>query len=327
MRIYNRSEIKQSVQLDREVLDAVEDAFSKLQAGQVEMPPIMRVDIPEHRGEVDVKTAYVHGWDSFAIKVSSGFFHNAKLGLPSGNGMMLLLSAVTGIPEAVLLDNGYLTDVRTAAAGAVAAKYLAPEHVETAGVIGAGTQARYQVMALRQVRHFQRLVVYGPTAERVQQFAREMETRLNVHIVRAETPEEVVRESDVVVTATPASEPIVKAEWLHPGLHITAMGSDAEHKQELEDEVLQRADVCVCDVKAQCVELGELHHVWTHWDDDRKDSVVELGELTTGKTPGRTGDRQVTVCDLTGTGVQDTAIARLALRKLERNIGLGIHVN
>lgn len=138
MLIFTERELKAHIGVDEPVIKAIEAAFSSLQTKEVDMPPIMRVDIPENNGEVDVKSAYIPGYDAFCIKMSSGFFDNHKRGLPSGSGMMVLISTETGIPKSVLLDNGYLTDVRTAAAGAVAAKYLAPEKIERVGVIGAG---------------------------------------------------------------------------------------------------------------------------------------------------------------------------------------------
>ncbi|MDK1483224.1 ornithine cyclodeaminase family protein, partial [Sinorhizobium sp. 6-117] len=127
MKILTEADLRAVVSLDREAVDCVEDAFHALATKAVAMPPILRLDIPEHRGEVDVKTAYVPGIEGFAIKISPGFFDNPKIGLPSTNGMMVLLSSRTGLVQALLLDNGYLTDVRTAAAGAVAAKHLSRE--------------------------------------------------------------------------------------------------------------------------------------------------------------------------------------------------------
>lgn len=316
MMIFKEQEIREVVQINREAIAVVEEGFTSLQAKKVAMPPIMRVDIPENNGEVDVKTAYIPGLDQFAVKISSGFFNNYQKGLPSLSGMMLLISTETGIPQAVLLDNGYLTDVRTAAAGAIAAKYLARENLDTVGVIGAGAQARYQMMALKQVRNFNRIMVYGPTQSRVQQYAKDMEALLDVKVTIAPSAEAVVKESELVVTTTPSKTPIIKAEWLHPGLHITAMGSDAEHKQELEASVLGRADLLVCDVKSQCFRLGELHHGLEQGTISQESDIVELGEITSGRKGGRTDDRQITVCDLTGTGVQDTAIAVFAYSEL-----------
>jgi len=325
--ILTEAEIRKCVEMDQEAIAVVEDGFTRLADGEVTIPPIVRVDIPDSKGEVDVKTAYVRGRDSFAIKIASGFYENYLLGLPSGSGMMVIVSAKTGVPEAVLLDNGYLTNVRTGAAGAVAVTYLAQERIDTAGVIGSGTQARYQMMALKLVRDFHRLMIYGIIPDEVEQYASEMTSVLGVEIVKAEDAEAVVRGSDIVVTTTPSRDPYLKAEWLHPGLHITAMGSDAEEKQELYADVLRHADLLVCDLKSQCFRLGELHHGLEEGIISQDDEIIELGELTSGRKPGRRHDEEITICDLTGVGVQDTAIALLAYRKaVEKGLGLQIEV-
>jgi ectoine utilization protein EutC len=323
--ILTENDLRECIQLDLGVINAIEEAFSRLAQGGVVMPPIMRVDVEAHNGELDVKSAYVPGLDSFAVKMSSGFFDNHKLGLPSLSGLMILFSARTGRPEAVLLDNGYLTDVRTGAAGAVAARHLAPQTVTTAGVIGAGTQARYQMVALQRVRPFQRLLIYSQTAASVEKYIAEMGEPLGVEIIAADSPEQVVRESEVVVTTTPSRQPLIQAGWLHPGLHITAMGSDAEVKQELAAEALLRADLLVCDRKSQAFRLGELHHALKAGLLSEDGPVVELGEITAELANGRTDDSQITICDLTGTGVQDTAVALLAYqRATQQDMGVEI---
>ena len=324
MYIFTEQEIRRCVKLNRDTIKVVENAFTDLADGKVTTPPIMRIDVPEHEGEVDVKSAYVKGREHFAIKISSGFFKNHLRGLPSGSGMMTLISAETGVPVAILLGNGYLTDVRTAAAGAVAANHLARENVQTAGIIGVGSQARYQAQALQYVRQYEKLIIYGRNEDRVKTFVEDMQSVLRVPVIAAQSPEEVLRDSDVVVTTTPARTPIVQSEWLHTGIHITAMGSDAEHKQELSPAVLQSADLVVCDLKSQCFRLGELHHAAEQGFS--QEQVIELGEVTLGRHPGRTDDRQITVCDLTGTGVQDTAIADYAFTQLIAQ-GLGLRID
>jgi ornithine cyclodeaminase len=200
---------------------------------------------------------------------------------------------------------------------------MAKKKLETVGVIGAGAQARCQMIALKQVRDFSRILVYGPTLKRVFEFVEVMEKQLNVEVTVCRSPEEVVRGSDLVVTTTPAKTPVIKAEWLHPGLHITAMGSDAESKQELEADVLSRADLLVCDVKSQCFRLGELHHGLVQGTISLESPIIELGELTSGKVAGRTSDDQISICDLTGTGVQDTAIATYTYNEMVTK-GLGL---
>jgi ectoine utilization protein EutC len=323
--IFTEQELKQYVQLNLEAITIVEEGFTKLANNEVEMPPIMRVDVHDQNGEVDVKSAYVKGKNMFAIKVSSGFFNNFKLGLPSGNGLMMLISTETGVPQALFLDNGYLTEVRTAAAGAIAANYLSRKHISTVGVIGAGSQARFQIRALKLVRDFKKVLVYARSETRAKKYAEDMAVEIGIEVQVVESAEQVVRNSDLVITTTPAKEPIIKADWLHPGIHITAMGSDAEHKQELEAEVLARADMLVCDTIAQCSRLGELHHALDRGVLTNKSSIIELGQLTSKGISGRENEEQITVCDLTGTGVQDTAIALFAYNEMvKRKLGLKV---
>jgi ornithine cyclodeaminase len=323
--VLSEPELRQIVALDHDALAAIEDAFTRLADGQADVPPIIGLFVPERRGEVDIKAAYIHGLPSLAVKIASGFFDNGLWGLPSGSGLMVVLSTRTGYPQAVLLDNGYLTDVRTALAGAAAAKYLAPERVRTVGVIGAGTQGRYQVRALQLVRSFENVLVYDQSPVAVDAYVREMPEvlardraglkpgRTDAAVVVAPAdPETLVRESDVVITCTPSHEPIVRAAWLHPGMHITAMGADTPAKQELESECLRRADLLTCDLKVQCFARGEFHHALAAGVLHASVAVRELGQLTSGRAPGRKGAGDISICALTGVGVQDTAIALLA---------------
>jgi len=305
--ILTEAELRRCVSLDEETVAIVEKAFAALAGGGVVMPPILSMAIAEQHGEVDVKTAYVPGLDGFAIKVSPGFFDNPKRGLPSLNGLMVLFDAETGIVKAVLLDNGFLTDVRTAAAGAVAAKYLAPANVTTAGVIGAGLQADLQMRALKLVRDVDEVVVWARDAAKAAAYAKRMTDELGCPVRVAESAEACVRDAQVVVTTTPARAPLIEAGWLHPGLHITAMGSDASEKNEIAPAALAAADRFVCDRRAQSEALGELRSAIAAGTVPAK--FDELGEICAGTKPGRTSDDAVTICDLTGTGVQDTAIA------------------
>ena len=327
VKILRESEIRECVGMSEEAVEAVALGFTRLAEGKVSLPPVIRVDVESRHGEVDVKTAYIEGLDSFAIKVASGFLDNPAIGLPYGSGMMVVMSARTGFLEAVLLDNGFLTDLRTGIAGAIAAKYLAPSRIETAGVIGSGMQARYQIRGLKMMRPFRRLLVYGIDPDGVARYTAEMTKELGVEVVAAASPEEVVRQSGFVVTTTPSREPYLRAGWLHPGLHITAMGADSEHKQELSADVVGRADRLACDSKTQCLRLGELHHALQAGIISQEADIIELGELTGGQKSGRKSDDEITVCDLTGVGVQDTAIAVLALQKaLAKGLGTSLTV-
>jgi ornithine cyclodeaminase len=276
------------------------------------MPPILSMAIAESNGEIDVKTAYVPGLASFALKVSRGFFDNPKLGLPSTSGLMILFSARTGQVEALLLDNGYLTDVRTAAAGAVAARHLARSDAAVAAIFGTGLQARMQLRALTLVRPIREAVFWGRDRARAAAAAQETADVLGIAARAEPDPEAAVRGADVIVTTTPAKAPILRADWLRPGQHVTAMGSDQHDKNELEPGCLARADAYVPDRLSQTRALGELRSAIAAGVVAADAEFAELGDVVAGKVPGRQGPDAITIADLTGTGVQDTAIATFA---------------
>jgi ectoine utilization protein EutC len=306
--ILTEKDLRQAVKLNAQAVGVVEEAFQLLASGKVVMPPILSMAIEDAHGEVDVKTAYLPGFDNFAIKVSPGFFNNPQLGLPSLNGLMILFSTKTGLVTALLLDNGYLTDIRTAAAGAVAAKYLAPKTVETAAVLGTGVQARLQIIAAHLVRPFRRVLVWGRDRSKAEACAKDIAAALQIKAEAETDAARAVAEAQLVVTTTPAKTPILRAEWLHKGLHITAMGSDQVGKNEIDPHAVALCDLYVCDRVAQAAALGELRAA-------RSVGLMsagtppELGQIVAGTYPGRTREDAITLCDLTGTGAQDTAIA------------------
>jgi ornithine cyclodeaminase len=312
--ILTEKDLRACIALDLAAVTVIEQAFAALARGGVVMPPILSMAIAERHGEVDVKTAYVPGLECFAIKVSPGFFDNPRRGLPSLNGLMMLFDAETGIVRAVLLDNGFLTAIRTAAAGAVAAKYLAKPRIATVAALGAGEQAALQVAALRLVRDFSTLVVWARDHAKASAHAERMRERLGVAVRVANSPEEAVRSAELIVTATPSRTALVRREWLSAGQHVTAMGSDAPDKQELDPAIVASAGRFVCDRVSQSRLLGEMRAAIAAGllaPDHRAD---ELGEIVAGLKPGRRSDDEITVCDLTGTGVQDTAVATHAWR-------------
>lgn len=311
MLVLTEPDLRKAVRLDASAVACVEDAFAALATKPVVMPPILRLDIVEHRGEVDVKTAYVPGLDGFAIKVSPGFFDNPKLGLPSLNGLMILFSTKTGLVEALLLDNGYLTDVRTAAAGAVAAKHLSRPDSQVATIFGAGIQARLQLEALTLVRPIRNARIWARDFAKAETAVQDLSTSLGIAVEAVPNPQAACDGADIIVTTTPAEQPILKAEWVQPGQHITAMGSDSEHKNEIDPAILPRA-VYIADSLAQTRRLGELHHAIRAGLIEPDRSFHELGQVVASQAPGRESPDAVTLCDLTGTGVQDTAIATLA---------------
>ncbi|WP_064685615.1 ectoine utilization protein EutC [Rhizobium bangladeshense] len=315
MIILTEAELRKVVGLDSDVVACVEQAFAALATKAVAMPPILRLDIPEYRGEVDVKTAYVPGIEGFAIKISPGFFDNPKIGLPSTNGMMVLLSSRTGLVQALLLDNGYLTDVRTAAAGAVAAKHLSRQNSSVAAIFGAGMQARLQLEALTLVRPIRDARIWARDAARAEGVAAELAARLGFPVNAISDPRQAMSGADIIVTTTPAEKPIIDAGWLEAGQHLTAMGSDAEHKNEIDPAAIAGAGLYVADSLKQTRRLGELHHAIEAGLVNRDADFAELGRIVAGRMSGRTSSDQITIADLTGTGIQDTAIATLAFAR------------
>lgn len=321
MLLLQESELRDLVPM-ADAIDAMERAFLALAGERAVLPPPVGLEIPAVRGEVHVKGAYLGGEEpEFVFKVASGFYRNPEIGLPSGSGLMLAFDARTGHPLALLLDNAYLTDVRTGAAGGLAARLLAPERVSVATVVGAGVQARMQLRALAAVRSLERVRIWNRHPERAGECAAEMGDELGVDCTAEADLTEALAGADVVITVTPARQALVHAEQLAPGCHVTAVGSDGPDKQELAADVLGRADLVVADRLAQCERLGEIHHALDAGALDRG-RVVELGDIVAGKREGRTSDEQLTVADLTGVGVQDAAIAALALRRA-REEGLG----
>lgn len=315
--VLDETQIRELVGL-REAKPAVADAFTALSEGKVMLPGVVEFDFPEKEGETHVKGAYLYGSPFYTVKVASGFFANREKRLPVGSGLVLVFDATTGFLRAILFDNGYLTDLRTGAAGGVAADLLAKHEVRVAAVIGAGVQGRYQLEALLDVRRPSTVLVYDEDVSRSDEYVDQMRSRVDADLRAAASVEEAVRAADVIITCTPSRRPYLQADWLSPGAHITAMGSDMPLKHELEVEVLRRADKIVTDSLEQCLARGETHHAVEAGVITRKDVYAELGEITAGKKPGRTDDQEITVADLTGVGVQDAAVANLVVDKALR---------
>jgi ornithine cyclodeaminase len=228
---------------------------------------------------------------------------------------MLAFDAITGALDAILLDNGYLTELRTGAAGALAVRYLAPETIRQATFVGAGTQARFQFRAIAAVRHIPSVIVWSRNPSNADRFAREVVDDADCNAQVAETVEKAVRGSDLIITTTPSRHPLVAADWVQPGTTLIAVGSDSPDKQELAVDLLTRADVIIADRLSQCAQFGEIHHALAANALTLDDISAELGDVIIGRSPGRSAADQIVICDLTGVGVQDAAIASLVLEK------------
>jgi len=292
---------------DIDVIGAMEAGFSAYSAGQAVIPPVGELCIEDPPGDVHIKYGYLTEGEHYVVKIASGFYDNPKLGLPSSQGLMLLFSKTTGQTKAVLLDEGRLTDIRTGAAGAVAARHLAPSSISQIGIMGTGIQARVQLEYLTGVTDCREAMVWGRSIERAEAYAEEMKG-LGINVRVAPDAQALASTSNLIVTTTPSREPLLRAEWIQPGTHITAVGADSPEKQELDGAILAKADVVVADSVAQCLLRGEIHRAIGAGLLEQ-DQVVELGAVIAGKVEGRRGDDQITVADLTGVAVQDLQIA------------------
>ncbi len=321
LRLLNETEIR-GLLGPAEAYEAVRDAFIRLAKGEAILPGVIHLDIPGTRTEAHIKGAYLRGTKHFAVKVASGSYDNPSRGLPSGGGMFLVFDATTGLPAAVLFDNGSLTDVRTGAAGALAADLLAKKGVDRAGILGVGSQARYQLDALLRVRKPRVVVAWGRDRGKAEAYAAEMAAKHGIPVEAVGSPEVACRGSDLLITVTPSHEPLVHANWVEPGMHITAVGADSPDKQELDAEVLRKATKVVADRLDQCLRLGEIHHAVEAGLLRKEDVYGELGELAAGMKRGRESDEEITVADLTGVGIQDAAVANRVVEDAVRR-GLG----
>jgi ectoine utilization protein EutC len=321
--ILEQEEIRRLVTAE-DALDAAREAFAKLARGEVEQPDVLSLDLREQRGDVHVKGAYLQGSPYYVIKVASGFYDNPKRGLPVVGGAVWVFSAETGALRAILLDDGYLTELRTAAAGAVAADVLAARDCKTVAIVGAGGQARHQLAALLAVRRPDVVRVWGRRREAAELYASEMTERTGTPIIVSPSVEAAVEGADLIVTTTPSRSPLVRADWVAPGAHVNAVGADLPGKVELEPLLLSRAKV-VADRLEQCRTQGEIAAALEAGALAIEDVHAELGEILVGDKPGRTSSEEITVADFTGVGALDAAMgAMVAERALGSRPGEGV---
>ncbi len=289
-----------------DVVAAMEDGFQQYSNGKVVVPPVGELVFEQPPGDTHIKYGYIKQDDFYVIKIASGFYENPKIGLSSSQGLMLVFNQKTGQTEAVLLDEGHLTNIRTAAAGAVAAKYFAPKKLRAIGIIGTGIQAELQLQYLQKYTPCKQVWIWGRNKINAQKLQAKIASNLNVHI--AEMPSELAQHCNLIVTTTPATSPLLQASDIQPGTHITAVGSDTSEKQELAAEILGKADIVIADSLPQSKSRGEIYRaVQANSLDAAK--VIELGKSLQDASLQRQNEEQITVVDLTGVAVQDIMIA------------------
>lgn len=314
MDIYTLDQIK-SVLADLDPLQSIEDGFVAYSQGKTVIPPVGELLFTDPPGDMHIKYGCIKGDDYYVVKIASGFYNNPQINLPSFNGLMLVFSQKTGVLRCILLDEGHLTNIRTAAAGAVAAKYLAPKNVNRIGVLGAGIQGRMQVEYLRSVTACMEVLVWGISQEELDNYQEYMENQ--GYSVNTTLSAEDIASCKLIITSTPAKSPLLKLENIQSGTHITAMGSDTSEKQELDPLILQKADIVVADSLSQCRTRGEIFKA-LEGGILKEDKIVELGNVIMDSSLQRSSGNQITVADLTGVAIQDIQIAKAVYEALKR---------
>ena len=296
---------------------AVEQGFRALGRGEATLPDPLVFELPDIPAEVHVKGARVPGGRHIVLKVATGFYRNRERGLPSGDGLFLLLDAETGVPDVLLEEHGYLTDLRTAAAIALTLRYLAPREVREALLVGAGAVGRLAARAIVAERPLERLTIWNRTPARAEALAQEIATLVPTGVASGEAAlEREVRRHRLIVTCTASTTSLLKAAWVARGTHITSAGTGSPEKVELEPALLARADKLVVDRLAQTERYGNLHHALAAGAVTKSKVYAELGDLAAGRLAGREAPDEITIADLTGVGVQDAAIAQAIVEAL-----------
>ncbi len=313
------NEIKRLIDIPQ-LIREIEAGFVLYSEGKVKVPPVGFLHFDEPPGDVHIKYGFVSGDEYYVLKMASGFYNNAKLGLPVSDGLLLVFSQKTGELKLILLDKCWLTDMRTAAAGAVAAKHLAPKNIHHIGIVGTGAQARFQLEMLKDVVDCKSCFIWGRDSTKVQRMIEDLQARESIQawgleIKAIKTLDDLVSQCNLIVTTTSAKSPLIRADQVQNGTHITAMGSDDHEKQELEAELLAKADLVVADSITQCVDHGECFAA-VQGGLIEESSIVELGHVIKNPAIGRTSDDQITVVDLTGVAIQDIQIAKMVDRAI-----------
>jgi ornithine cyclodeaminase len=299
-----------------DLLQTIEDGFVMYSQKKVIVPPVGYLGFKHPPGDVHIKYGYIEGDDYYVIKIASGFYNNPAIGLPTGNGMMLLFSQKTGETLSILMDEGYLTDIRTAVAGAIAAKHLAPSTISCIGIVGTGMQARLQLEYLKAITSCRKVIVWGRSEDKLKSFKAEPSLR-DFSITTTTEIISLTSRCNLIITTTPSRKALVMAAHIHPGTHITAVGADAEGKQEIDPMIFEKADIIVADSKDQCIDHGDISYAVKGGMLD-PENILELGDVIHNKKLRRNNDHQITIADLTGVAIQDIQITKyvhLALTK------------
>ena len=296
-----------------QLIQMIEDGFIAYSQKEVVVAPVGHLGLENPSADVHIKYGYIKNDDYYVIKIASGFYENTKIGLSSSNGLMLAFNKHNGELEAILLDHGMLTDVRTALAGAVVAKHFAPREITKIGIVGTGVQAHLQLRFLASITPYRKAMVWGRSPEKVAEYIEEMKDS-GFEIEAAPSLNHLAEECNFIITTTPSTSPLLMRSMIQPGTHITAVGADASGKQELDPLIVADAELVIADSIEQCIDHGEISHAISQGLRNQSD-VLELGNAIHSKIQ-KQNQNSITVADLTGVAVQDIQITKFILEHL-----------
>jgi len=290
----------------KDAIGAVEFAFKEYGYGRTQMPSKIYLHLDKYAGDFRAMPGYIERLKSCAVKWVNVHPENKRKGLPTVMAVIILSDPSCGLPLCIM-DGTYATNVRTGAAGAVAAKYLARKNSCVVALIGCGVQAKTQLLALREIFKIQEVRLWDKDKAVCRRLQKELQQKNETYVIAAH-PKECVERADIIATTTPSRKPFLKYEWLKPGAHINAIGADAKGKEELDPRILKNAKVVV-DSWQQASHSGEINVPLAKGAISRKDIYADIGEIAIGKKKGRIGKEEITVFDSTGLAIQDVAIA------------------
>lgn len=316
--ILDKDDIKNLIDT-KDAVTAVENVFLEYGRGKTQMPAKIYLHLDKYSGDFRAMPAYVQKLNRCAVKWVNVHPKNQKFGIPTVMAVIILSDPTNGLPLCIM-DGIYVTNIRTGAAGAVAAKYLARKDSKIAGMVGCGAQARTQLQCLLELFDFREVRVWGNKQISVKKFIHDMK-QTKINFITAKNIKECVKDCDIVITTTPSRKPLVKPEWLRRGVHINAIGADAKGKQELDPAILKKAKAVV-DSFEQASHTGEINVPLSRGSITKKDIYADIGEIVSGRKKGRTNPDEITVFDSTGLAIQDVAVADLIYRTaLKKKIG------
>jgi alanine dehydrogenase len=309
-----------------ELIQALEQAHIQYSTGKAVMPVRLVVPLPQIHGRITSMPGYLTQDKALGMKVVTYFQNNPKQDLPAILATIMLFSAETGKMIAAM-DGSFITAIRTACASAMATKALANPNTPVLGILGAGVQARTHIQALCRVRKLQRIKIYSPLGISAPRVRQELESEVGVDIEVAASAEDTVRDCDLVVTATTAKEPVLKPEWLKPGVHINAVGSHRPDLREIDGSTLAQSKVVVDSREAIMSECGDILLAIKEKSITENSIHAEIGEILAGSKPGRTHPGEITLYKSVGIAVQDVAAAHLIYHKaLEQHAGTEVEI-